>query len=221
MNPKNTKMQTDISTLIIIVGTVIFSFKGFKDKFFFNKYKFQTKAIQDGEKIRMISSGFLHADQIHLIFNMLTLYFFAGHVIHYVGKINFVLIYFGSLLIGNFVTLFFHKREPYYSAIGASGAVMGILYSAILLDPSIQLAFFGIIPIPGFIFAIGYLLYSIYGMKNSVGNIGHSAHLGGAVGGYVLTILLYPNVLETSKIMILILAIPIVLVYLFRDRLNP
>ncbi len=214
-------MQTDIVTILIIAITTIFSFKGFKDRYLFDRYKFQVNAIKNGDKIRMLSSGFLHADEMHLIFNMLTLYFFADHVIFFIGRINFILIYIGSLLIGNVVSLFFHKKEPFYSAIGASGAVMGILYSAILLDSSIRLGLFFVIPIPGFVFAIGYLLYSVYGMKNRVGNIGHSAHLGGAIGGYVLTILLHPKVLQTNLNMVLILAVSIILIYVFRDKLNP
>jgi membrane associated rhomboid family serine protease len=210
----------DIITLIIIAATSIISYKGFNDRYFFEKYKFNIAAIKRGEKIRLLSSGFLHADMMHLIFNMLTLYFFANYIIFYLGRINFVLIYLGSLLAGNLITFYFHKNQPNYSAIGASGAVMGVLYSAILINPSITLGLFGIIPIPGFIFAIGYLLYSIYGMKNSVGNIGHTAHLGGAIAGYVLTILLHPQVLETSRMMIIVLAIPIILVYVFRDKIN-
>jgi membrane associated rhomboid family serine protease len=151
---------------------------------------------------------------------MLTLYFFAGYIIDNVGRINFLIIYFGSLLAGNLITYYFHKNQPHYTAIGASGAVMGILYSAILINPHITLGLFGIIPVPGFVFAIGYLLYSIYGMKNNVGNIGHTAHLGGAIAGYLLTILLHSQVLQTSRMMVIVLAIPIILIIIFKDKLK-
>ncbi len=210
----------DIITLIIIGITAAISYKGFNDRYFFDKYKFNISAIKRGEKIRFLSAGFLHADMMHLIFNMLTLYFFANYIIFHLGRINFVIIYLGSLLAGNLITYYFHKNQPNYSAIGASGAVMGILYSAILINPHITLGLFGIIPIPGFVFAIGYLVYSIYGMKNSIGNIGHTAHLGGAIAGYLLTILLYPQVLETSRTMVIVLAIPIILIYVFRDKIK-
>ncbi len=210
----------DIITLIIIGITAAISYKGFNDRDFFDKYKFNISAIKRGEKIRFLSAGFLHADMMHLIFNMLTLYFFANYIIFHLGRINFVIIYLGSLLAGNLITYYFHKNQPNYSAIGASGAVMGILYSAILINPHITLGLFGIIPIPGFVFAIGYLVYSIYGMKNSIGNIGHTAHLGGAIAGYLLTILLYPQVLETSRTMVIVLAIPIILIYVFRDKIK-
>ena len=210
----------NIVTIAIIAINVIVSFKGFSDLSFFNKNKFQTSAIQQGEKHRMLTSGFLHADQMHLLFNMLTLYFFADTVINRIGQINFILIYFGSLIAGSLVALLFHKKEPFYSAVGASGAVTGILYTAILLNPGITLLFYFAIPIPGWLFAIGYLLYSVYGMKKSLGNIGHSAHLGGAVGGYALTLLLHPSVISTNRTLVIILAIPIVLLFVFEDKLS-
>lgn len=197
------------------------SIKGFKDRVFFEKYKFQVGPINKGEKIRMLTSGFLHVDQSHLFFNMLTLYFFTDQVINHVGIPKFMAIYFGSLLAGSLFAMTFHKKEPYYSAVGASGAVMGVLYAAIMLNPEMKLYMFFIpIPIPAYIFGVGYLLYSMFGMKKQWGNIGHSAHLGGAIGGFVLTILLYPEVLSQSKLMVAILAIPIILMFVFKDKLE-
>jgi len=155
-----------IVTIVIILANVLISYKGFSDFNFFEKYKFNVGGIKRGEKIRMFSSGFLHIDTQHLIFNMLTLFFFADVVIQNLGALGFVLVYVGSLLLGSLLSLYFHKDEYHYSAVGASGAVMGILYSAILLRPEMSLYMFFIpIPIPAYIFGIGYLLYSIYGMK--------------------------------------------------------
>ncbi|MBD0832801.1 rhomboid family intramembrane serine protease [Aestuariibaculum sediminum] len=206
-----------IVTIIIIVANVLISYKGFGDYSFFDKYKFQVGSVQRGEKIRLFSSAFLHVDMQHLIFNMLTLYFFANPVLAYLGTVNFLIIYVGSLLFGNLLALYFHKNEYHYSAVGASGAVTGILYSAILLRPDMSLfLFFVPIPIPAYIFGIGYLLYSIYGMKKRVGNIGHDAHFGGAVGGYVITLLLAPWLFREHLLMIVLLAIPIVLLYVLR-----
>lgn len=210
----------DIVTIAIIAINVIVSFKGFSDLNFFNKNKFQISAIQQGEKYRMLTSGFLHADQTHLFFNMLTLYFFANPVIYQVGRVNFVIIYLGSLIAGSLIAMSFHKKEPFYSAVGASGAISGILYAAILLNPNMTLYLYFALPIPGYLFAIGYLLYSVYGMKKQLGNIGHSAHLGGAVGGYALTLLLHPSVFSTNKMLVIILAIPIVLLFVFEDKLS-
>lgn len=203
-----------LAVIIIIAANVIISMKGFNDISFFEKYKFNIAGIRRGEQIRMFSSAFLHADFSHLLFNMLTLYFFADVVINQVGITYFVIIYVASLLAGNLLAFYFHKDEPQYSAIGASGAVMGVLYSAILFFPDMGLYLFFIpIPIPAWLFGLAYLLYSIYGMKNRVGNIGHDAHIGGAVGGYVLTLLFAPFLFQTSLWIVILLAIPLIILF--------
>ncbi|QFZ53410.1 rhomboid family intramembrane serine protease [Oceanihabitans sp. IOP_32] len=209
--------KLDLVTIIIIAANVIISFKGFGDYGFFEKYKFNVGAIKSGEKIRMFSSGFLHVDTTHLFFNMFSLYIFAEVVIRHVDRFNFVLIYLGSLLLGNLLSLYFHKNEHHYSAVGASGAVSGVIYSAILLQPGMSLYMVFIpIPIPAYIFGIGYLLYSIYGMKNRIGNIGHDAHFGGAVGGYIITLILSPWLFNTNLLMVILLALPIILLYVLK-----
>ena len=203
-----------IATIIIIAANVIISLKGFNDFSFFEKYKFNIAGIRRGEQIRMFSSAFLHADFSHLLFNMLTLYFFANVVIGALGVTYFVIIYVASLLIGNLLSFYFHKDEYHYSAIGASGAVMGVLYSAILFYPDMGLYLFFIpIPIPAWLFGMAYLLYSIYGMKKRLGNIGHDAHIGGAIGGYILTLLFAPYLFETSLWIIILLALPLIILF--------
>ena len=202
------------AVLLLILANVLFSMKGFRDQVFFEKYKFQINNILKGEKIRMISSGFLHVDWLHLGFNMYALYLFGDIVDARLGSIGFLFIYFGSLIVGSLYSLIYHKKELYYSAVGASGAVSGIVYSCIMLYPDMQLGLILIpIPIPGYIFGVAYLLYSIYGMKNRVGNIGHSAHLGGAVGGFALTLLLYPQIFQENSLMISFLSFPILLLF--------
>jgi membrane associated rhomboid family serine protease len=110
---------------------------------------------------------------------------------------------------------------PYYSAVGASGAVSGVIFSSIMLYPSMELIMLPIpIPIPGYVFGIGYLLYSIYGMKNQVGNIGHSAHLGGAIGGYLITLVLRPSVITNHTIMVGVMALIILGLFFFGDKLK-
>ncbi len=200
--------------IAIIVLTVIVSFKGFEDISFFRKYEFYIGSIRAGEQFRMFSSAFLHADISHLAFNMLTLYFFAPVVYGFLGDFSFGLIYLGSLLSGSLLTLFFHKNEYSYRAIGASGAVTGILYAAILINPEMNLYLFFIpIPIPAYIFGIGYLLYSIYGMKAKRDNIGHTAHFGGAIGGYLITLIKEPQLFSDNTEMVVLLAIPILLLF--------
>ena len=199
--------------IAIIVINVLISYKGFNDLYFFRKYEFHVGSIRSGEQIRMLSSGFLHADLTHLIFNMLTLWFFAPVVISFLGAIPFVLVYFGSLIFGSLLTMVFHKNDYGYRAVGASGAVTGVLYSAILLQPDMMLGIFFVIPMPAYIFGILYLLYSIYGMKAKNDNIGHTAHFGGAVGGYVITLLREPTLLVDHTLMVVLLAIPIVILF--------
>ncbi|OUR90840.1 rhomboid family intramembrane serine protease [Flavobacteriales bacterium 34_180_T64] len=202
-------------TIVIIAANVIISYKGFNDYGFFERYKFNVGGVRRGEQIRMFSSGFLHADTMHLFFNMFTLYFFADVVVHHLESLNFIIIYVVSLVLGSLLSLYFHKNEYHYSAVGASGAVTGVLYSAILLEPNMSLYMFFIpVPIPAYVFGIGYLLYSIYGMKNKVGNIGHDAHFGGAIGGYVVTLILAPWLFETSLAMVGLLAVPIIILFI-------
>jgi membrane associated rhomboid family serine protease len=205
-----------MSTILIaiIAVTILFSLKGLNDVAFFRKFEFHIGSIRAGEQIRMISSGFLHADMGHLFFNMFTLYMFAPVVINYFGSASFFLIYMASLVFGSLLTLLMHKNDYSYRAIGASGAVMGVLYSAILIDPSMNLYLFFIpIPIPAYLFGIGYLLYSIYGMKAKNDNIGHTAHFGGAVGGYLITLLKEPAMLVDNTLMVILLAIPIIILF--------
>ncbi|KAF2511521.1 rhomboid family intramembrane serine protease [Flavobacterium zhairuonense] len=197
----------------IIVANVLFSYKGFNDYAFFRKYEFHIGSIRSGEQIRMLSSGFLHVDIMHLVLNMYTLWIFAPVVIDTLGTISFAMIYFGSLIFGNLLTMFFHKNDYSYRAVGASGAVTGILYAAILLYPDMTLGIFFVLPMPAYLFGILYLLYSIYGMKAKNDNIGHTAHFGGAMGGYLITLIKMPSLFADHTLMTILLAIPIIILF--------
>ncbi len=207
-------LNIDIVVIVIILANVIVSLKGLNDFSFFERYKFNIGGIRRGEQLRMLASGFLHVDLMHLFFNMFTLYFFAPVVLNSLGNVKFLVVYFGSLFVGNLFSLFFHKDEYHYSAVGASGAVSGVLFSSILFEPerSILMPF----PMPGYLFAIAYLLFSIYGMKSRTGNIGHDAHFGGAVGGYVVTLILAPYLFQENPLMIGLLAIPIIILFVMQ-----
>ncbi len=203
----------------LIIANVLVSLQGFKDTTFFNKYKFSVLGIKNGEQFRLFSSGFLHVDYFHLGFNMYALYLFSNTVLHFFSVPQYLFIYFLSLLAGNYLSFLMHKSDSYYSAVGASGAVTGIVYASIVLYPDISLYLMFIpIPIKGYIFGIGYLLYSIYGMKNQVGNVGHSAHIGGAIAGYVITVLLMPSVFTRNPLQTFLLAVPIVLILILQKK---
>ena len=204
-------------TIIIIGITVLFSLRAFNDFNLFERFKFQPQAITQGKQYdRLLMSGFLHVDMAHLIFNMITLYFFATPVIQFfaiqfgrdiaTGSVVFAVIYLLSILGGNLVALFFQKNNPAYSAVGASGGVMGIVMAAIAIFPT-ELEIYGFIP--GWLFAIIYLGYSVYGMQKQLGNIGHEAHLGGAIVGLIFPLILYPELFEQNMKYILGMLVPI------------
>ena len=199
----------NIFLIVIIALNLIVSFKGFNDLSFFRKYEFHVGSIRAGEQIRMFSSGFLHVDIAHLAFNMLTLYLFAPYVIAGLGSFTFLMIYAGSLILGNLLTMALHKNDYSYRAVGASGAVIGVVYAAILVQPALEIYF-----MPGYIFGIIYLLYSIYGMKSKSDNIGHTAHFGGAIGGYIITLSRAPVIISENTFTVIILAVPIVILFI-------
>ncbi len=182
-------MGENIIVIGIIVITAVFSWKGFNDSVFFDRYKFNTGAILRGKQWeRLFTSAFLHGDMLHLIFNMYTFYFFSSFVLGY-GTLFFFITYFGAIVGGNLLALWMHKNNPYYSAIGASGGVCGVLFAAIIVNSQISIGIFPFpFQIPGWIFGIIYLGYSVYGMKTQLGNIGHDAHLGGAVIGIICAV---------------------------------
>ena len=200
--------------LIIIAVTAIISFIAFNNQQLFEKYKFNVGAIlQKKEYIRLLSAGFLHADLMHLLFNMMTLYFFGPIVVEAFGEIGFLLVYFGSILLGNIFSLYLYKNQPWYSAIGASGGVSGILFASIAMIPDLGIMFFFIpIPIPGYIFGFLYFAYSVYMMLNPKqhDNIGHAAHLGGAFFGLVYAIALQPERAIQNALFLGIMALPLI-----------
>lgn len=202
-------MDLNIPLLAIIAINAVVSFKGFNDTEFFRKYEFHIGSIRSGEQYRMFTSAFLHADIMHLGFNMFTLYMFAPVVLFKLGTLGFLLIYFVSLIAGNLLTLYFHKNDYWYRAIGASGAVMGVLFASILIYPDMKINYF----IPGYVFGIFYLLFSIYGMKAKNDNIGHTAHFGGAIGGYAVTLIRDPEILVNETNVVILLALPIIVLF--------
>lgn len=203
-----------ISVLLwVIAATAIISFIAFNNQNIFEKYKFNVGAIRHNkEYIRLLSAGFLHADMMHLFFNMLTLYFFGPIVIQAFGDIAFLIVYFGSVLLGNLFSLYLYKNQGWYSAIGASGGVAGILFAAIAVYPQIDIYFFFIpIPIPGYIFGALYFGYSVYMMLNprQHDNIGHAAHLGGAAFGLAYSVLTVPAAAVTNAVYLGIMSLPL------------
>ncbi len=199
--------------LIIIAATAIISYIAFSNRELFEKYKFNVGAIvRNREYVRLISAGFLHADLMHLLFNMMTLYFFGPIVVQAFGAFGFLIVYFGSILLGNVFSLYLYKNQSWYSAIGASGGVSGILFASIAMIPDLGIYFFFIpIAIPGYLFGFAYFAYSVYMMLNprQNDNIGHAAHLGGAFFGLVYAVALQPERAIENALFLGIMALPL------------
>ncbi len=205
-----------LATILLFV-TVLISYKGFKDHPFFEKYAFRVEGILGWrEYVRLISSGFLHTGWWHLAFNMLSLMAFGGGLEREVGVLNFLLIYFVSLLGGSFLSLFVHRNHGDYSAVGASGAISGVIFACIALRPGMELSLL-LLPffIPAWAFAILFMLITIYGIRKQAGNIGHDAHLGGAVAGMLTACALKPIVLLINATPIFLTLVPSILFIIF------
>lgn len=199
-----------ITTLCVICFNVAFSYFGFKSNFLFDKYKFEVDSILTQKQyLRLFTSGFLHVGWLHLILNMVSLYAFGDVVLIMTGPVKFCIIYLAGLLGGNFLALYFHRHHGDYSAVGASGAVSGIVFSALILIPGTTITVFqGSLEIPGWLYAIGYILITIYGVRSQRGNVGHEAHLGGALTGMLVALGFVPAAFGESYLLILSVLIP-------------
>lgn len=203
-------IEQSVVTLLLVVVNVFVSYKGFQDPFFRDRYAFDVDRIMvQREYARLVTSGFFHTTWMHLIFNMLALYLFGSSLEPFFGPIKFLLVYFTSLVGGNLLALYIHRGQGDYSAVGASGAVNGIIYASIATAPTMGIGFFFLpISIPAWAFGLAYIVFSIYGIKANWGNSGHAAHLGGALVGMLLTIAMYPEVFSVNYLPILVLTVP-------------
>jgi membrane associated rhomboid family serine protease len=194
------------ATIVIILITALISILGFNRPEFMARFIFDAQRIQkQGEYIRLITSGFLHANWMHLIFNMLSLYFFGRYIEIALGIPLYVMIYLLSLLGGGLLSLYLNRNRE-YRALGASAAVSGIIFACIFIFPGASVYVFPLpIPIPTWLYAILFVMISLYGMRRSVGNIGHDAHLGGALSGLLLTAVLVPQAILNNMLLFIVL----------------
>jgi membrane associated rhomboid family serine protease len=191
--------------------TSIVSYKGLTSDSFFDKYSFVVdRILLDRDFKRLITSGFLHVSWHHLIFNMLSLWLFSAGLENFTGPVTFTVIYFSSLLGGNLMALFIHRHHGDYSAVGASGAISGVIFASIAFFPNMYIGpLFLPFGIPGWLFGLVYVLYSIYGIRSQRGNIGHEAHLGGAIAGIVTAFFFNPSAVVSHIFPVLIIVAPI------------
>lgn len=181
---------------ILILLTCIISYKGVKQEPFLQQYAFNIERIQTGrEYIRLISSGFLHVSWLHLVINMIVLYAFGSGLALVKGDIAFMIIYFTALIGGNLVALQIHKHKPNYTSVGASGAISGIVFATIGLFPYTKLLF-----LPGWVFGILYVGLTLYAIRSQRTDVGHAAHIGGALTGMGITLMMFPDDLAANWI---------------------
>lgn len=193
----------------IMVITVIFSSRGFTNHSLFAKYAFEVeKVLLYRQYYRLITSGLLHVNWMHLIFNMITLYAFGGGLAMLMSWYSFLAVYIFSLLGGNLFALLVHKNHGDYTAVGASGAVNGIIFASMALFPDMTINLLFILPIPGWLYALLFVGVSIYGIRSKSDNVGHEAHLAGALIGMFIAIGMFPSLALQNYIPVLIVTLP-------------
>lgn len=182
---------------IIFVFTLITSIYAFNDPQIYGKFMLHPYSVSKGKKLyTFITSGLIHADWMHLFFNMFTFYAFAFNLERTIGHWQFAVLYLVSLVLSDVPTMVKHKNDFWYNSLGASGAISGVLFSYILFYPFSPLRIFPIpIDIYAIIFGVLYLVYCWYASKNARDHINHDAHFFGALTGIIVTILLVPGII--------------------------
>jgi len=155
------------------------------------------RVLHQKQYYRILTSGLVHADPVHFLFNMVTLYSFGPYVEYALGLAPFLLLYLGSELAANFLTLYLKRNVAGYASLGASGAICGVVLSSCLFAPFSKIYVMMIpIGIPAFIYGLCYIGYSMFQVQSNVRDgTAHEAHLGGALAGLVLTVLFEPRVI--------------------------
>jgi membrane associated rhomboid family serine protease len=179
-----------IFALTLIVSVIGLSRPQLVDRLLLRPYYM----VRKGEYYRLITSGLVHADWWHLIFNMMTFFFFAFLLERVLGQALFLLLYVLGLVLSDLGTWIRHRNDPEYASLGASGAILAVLFASIVYFPDQSLYLFPLpIPIPAPLFAVGYLAYSWWSSRQNRGRINHDAHIGGAITGLLFVAVTDPG----------------------------
>lgn len=183
---------------IIFVFTLVTSLYAFYDQSLYGKFMLHPYSVSKGNKVfTLITSGLIHADWMHLFFNMFTFYAFAFTLEQMMGSWQFGLMYFLALILSDLPTVFKYKDDFHYNSLGASGAISAVLFSYILFNPLSKIYIMFIpIGIPAVAFGGLYLIYCVYASKNSRDNINHDAHFFGALTGLIFTVIFVPGIVQ-------------------------
>jgi membrane associated rhomboid family serine protease len=186
------------ATLALICVNLIISVYAFLvDRTFINQFAFQVHAVRDlKQHYRILTSSFLHGGLAHLFLNMMTLFFFGPEVERILGKLGYLVVYFGAILASGVVSLKVNRNNPGYASVGASDAVSGVVLSFCCFYPFQPLYIMFIpIPIPAIVYGVLFMAISAQLMERTNRVIAHEGHLGGALAGVALTILMRPDVI--------------------------
>lgn len=190
--------NSPVAVTIFAITIVISLYTLYKNnKLYFDWILSPPKVYYEKKYYLLLTSGFLHADLMHLMFNMLTFYFFGFQLEQVIGSVNFLIIYIVSLLLSSIPTVIKEKNNYGYGSVGASGAISGILFASIMLMPTTGIMIFPLpIPLPAWVFGILYLLWSYFAAKRAQDNINHDAHFYGAITGVIMMIILIPGIIS-------------------------
>lgn len=192
-------------TLIIVIVTVLTSVAAFRRRELFYRFDLSpSRVVHQGQYYRIFTHAFLHADYWHLGINMLVLYSFGTYIeqkfaameaqgVIFSGTFFYLLLYLGSIAVASISTVTRYRNQENYSAVGASGAVSAVVFAYIFFAPLNKIYFYMVLPIPGILFGVLYLVYSSYMGRRNKDNINHSAHFWGAVAGFLFPLLLDPS----------------------------
>jgi membrane associated rhomboid family serine protease len=192
-------------TLLVIIFTALVSYQGFSNYHLIDRWKhFPYRESGQKEWYRLLTSGFVHADWVHLLVNMYVLYSFGEMIEAYMiswlgpakGRLIFLLVYLLNIILANLPTTFRQRHNPGFASIGASGAVSGLLFMYILLNPWAMFGLFFIIPVPAVLLGAGYLIYSSWAANRGHGRLDHAAHFAGALAGMAMIIFIHHQVID-------------------------
>jgi membrane associated rhomboid family serine protease len=190
-------------TIVIIAITTVISLATMQKPRLLNSLMMNPYAITArGQYYRLITSGFIHRDHMHLILNMFSFYFF-GRQLEYIfreifgslGSVHFLAIYLLGIVVSDIPTILKHRKNEGYNSLGASGAVSAVVFACILFLPLQDICLYGVLCFPGVVLGLAYLAYSFYSSKKSKDGINHDAHLYGALFGMVYCLIVYPHAL--------------------------
>ena len=193
-------MQITITIVLIIINTAVSLYAMQKPNLLNGLMMNPYQIVSRGQYYRLISSGFIHRDHMHLIFNMFTFYFF-GTQLEYIfqqifgsmGSVHFIALYMLGIVVSDLPTVYKHRKNMSYNSLGASGAVSAVVFACILFLPLQDICLYAVLCFPGVVMGLVYLIYSFYSSKKSKDGINHDAHLYGALFGIIYCALFYPH----------------------------